>query len=190
VNELTQERLKQILEYNSETGEFIWRVSTAKRIKIGDKAGCLHKPTGYVVIRIDGNLYRSHRLVFLYEYGALPKTSIDHLDGNPANNKLANLNECLHAENCKNRKMTAQNSSGFTGVYLQKSGAQKLNKYWIAHWRDIAGKQKRKCFSILKHGYDNAFELAKMYRSERIQEMVSLGVKYTERHGLKQLLKD
>ena len=42
---------------------------------------------------------------------------IDHIDGNPSNNKLSNLRDVPHRINIQNRKSkTTRNKSGFLGV--------------------------------------------------------------------------
>ncbi|MBI3980687.1 HNH endonuclease [Candidatus Microgenomates bacterium] len=68
---------------------------------------------GYV-IATDMNLYerRMHRLIA----GAKPGESVDHIDGNPLNNQYTNLRICTHQQNCYNRKLNKNNTSGYKGV--------------------------------------------------------------------------
>lgn len=58
---LTSERLREVLAYDPDTGVFTRKVRTAKRVKIGDVAGCLNGK-GYIHISIDGRLHKAHRL--------------------------------------------------------------------------------------------------------------------------------
>lgn len=58
---ISQERLREVLDYNPETGEFRWKVATGPRAKIGAVAGRVVED-GYVRIKIDTHLYRAHRL--------------------------------------------------------------------------------------------------------------------------------
>ena len=46
---------------------------------------------------------------------------IDHLDGNPLNNKKNNLRICTHAENMRNSKIRINNKSGYKGVSYQEN---------------------------------------------------------------------
>jgi len=46
--------------------------------------------------------------------------SIDHVDGNGLNNQKANLRVASHAENCANRRINRNNTSGFKGVSKNK----------------------------------------------------------------------
>lgn len=102
VNNLTQEYLKSILEYNLETGKFIWLVKTSNRVKIGMYAGTLRN-NGYLKININGQLYYAHRLAWLYMTGKWPENHIDHKDGIKDNNKWENLREATYSQNNKNR---------------------------------------------------------------------------------------
>lgn len=85
---LTQSRLKTILHYDPETGMFRWRVSNGAA-KAGRLAGSL-RPNGYLHIGVDCNRYYSHRLAWLYVYGVWPKDQLDHINGIPNDNRIAN----------------------------------------------------------------------------------------------------
>jgi len=119
---LTQDRLKELFNYNQDTGEFTYKVNRATN-KTGDVAGCLdHK---YLRIRIDNKIYYCHRLAWLYMTGDWPKLFIDHIDMNCANNKWNNLRQCTNAENLRNTKPPVTNKSGIKGVRWHKQ-AKKL----------------------------------------------------------------
>jgi len=47
----TQERLKELLHYNPETGIFVWLHANCNRAKIGFMAG--YERDGYIVIGVD-----------------------------------------------------------------------------------------------------------------------------------------
>lgn len=124
---ITLARLLEVLEYFPATGVFVWRVTTAKRIKVGDVAGGVSQ--GYIIIRIDGRLYRAHRLAWLCMTGAWPTNGLDHRDGNRANNRWDNLREATQVQNMQNlRKAHGDNlSSGLLGASWDKQ-----NKKWRA----------------------------------------------------------
>jgi hypothetical protein len=116
---LTAERLRELLEYNPETGDFIWLVATGRRVHVGDVAGSTDSG-GYRHIRIDGELYRAHRLVFLYMTFAFPDSDVDHRDGDRANNRWGNLRTATASQNAANSTRPATNTSGFKGVSWHK----------------------------------------------------------------------
>lgn len=124
---LTPERVRELLHYEPETGVFTWRVATSRRVKVGDKAGCLHKRDGRVYISVDGKLYKAHRLAWLYMKAEWPAAGIDHRDGAPSNNRFDNLRPASQAENMQNlRKAHRDSSSGLLGAQRLRNGK------WIA----------------------------------------------------------
>lgn len=114
MSSLNSTRLKELLQYNHDTGVFTWIDNRGTRFKAGSEAGCLTSH-GYVQIRIDAKSYAAHRLVWLYMYGSFPDCSIDHIDGDKTNNARANLRLATQAENCQNLKKS-RGSSGYLGV--------------------------------------------------------------------------
>jgi hypothetical protein len=116
---ITQEKLKELLDYDPETGILTWRVSLNWRIKVGQRAGTHNKVEGYRKIKIFGRMYREHRIVWLYVHGWLPER-VDHDDGNGVNNRIGNLRDCTQAQNCANRKIHSNNESGYKGVWYSR----------------------------------------------------------------------
>jgi len=141
--EITQEKLKNILEYNFDTGIFIWKVSNSNAIKIGDIAGSPNK-CGYIVIQINNKAYLAHRLAWLYIYGKWPKKEIDHINGVECDNRFFNLRDVSHQENGKNQKLRATNTSGVTGV-----GWHKSTNRWVATIRTGGRCKYLGCFNNL-----------------------------------------
>ena len=116
--DLTADRLRELTNYDPDTGVFTWAISRRKCRK-GDRAGCVAR-NGYILIRIDDRLYLAHRLAWLHVHGRWPTEQIDHIDRNRANNALNNLREVTNAQNAYNQK-ARQNKSGFTGVHKENS---------------------------------------------------------------------
>jgi hypothetical protein len=112
---LTHERLLELLNYDRETGLFIWKTSRSNGIKVGDIAGFINH--GYRRIFVEGTFYQSHRLAWFYCHGAWPEFHIDHLNGNPSDNRLANLRDVPHCLNLQNQRTArSDNKLGFQGV--------------------------------------------------------------------------
>jgi len=125
---ITQKELRELLDYDSHTGVFKWKVSFQNRVK-GDVAGCIDKESGYIKIRLKGKLYRAHRLVWLYVYGKWPN-KIDHLNHIRDDNSLFNLREASSTENSRNQSKRKDNTSGYVGVTWNKA-----RKKWKAQIR-------------------------------------------------------
>jgi len=113
---ITQKRLKELLSYNTETGLFTWLVSTGKA-RAGSVAGTT-STNGYVYITANGTRRGAHRFAWMYVYGKFPKNDIDHINHNPADNRISNLREVTRAENMRNASLSKANTSGVTGVGL------------------------------------------------------------------------
>jgi hypothetical protein len=116
---LTIERLKELLCYCQETGEFTWRINRGARGRKGMPAGCLftdRSGTQYLRIKIDRIPYPAHRLAWFYVHGYMPDRLIDHRDGKGLNNAINNLREANRLQNARNRKTPRNNTSGFKGV--------------------------------------------------------------------------
>jgi hypothetical protein len=114
----TAATLRRTLSYDTETGDWKWRISAGTR-KEGAPAGN-KRPEGYRYIKINRRLYRTSRLAWLYVTGAWPKFEIDHINGDPSDDRWSNLRPATHAQNSKNRKLNVNNSSGYKGVFLNK----------------------------------------------------------------------
>lgn len=114
--------LHTTFEYSE--GNLYYKVSPAPRVAIGTVAGTYNVSNKTWQIGIKNKLYKTHRLVFLYHKGYLPKV-IDHIDRNPLNNKIENLREVTHSENCFNRLKNKNNTSGYKGVSFHKT----MNKW-------------------------------------------------------------
>ena len=128
-------KLQELITYDPELGTFTWKVSiggNGQRNVSGSKpAGSTaggHNDNGYYRIRIDGRSYLGHRLAWAITHGAWPVGSIDHINGNPRDNKLVNLRDVRQGENIQNqRRPHPRNTSGVLGV-----GKHTQYKKWLA----------------------------------------------------------
>lgn len=113
---LTKKQLHNELYYDRSTGEF-FRVKTGG-IQFKDSPAGSVGSGGYVKITINRVSYMAHHLVFIYEYGIYTNLIIDHIDGDPSNNKKYNLRSVTHQDNMKNKSLNSRNKSGINGVQL------------------------------------------------------------------------
>ena len=117
---ITQQRLHELFEYRDD-GNLIRKVSTTNRVKVGDVAGYRNNNNGRYYVTFNKKNYLLHRWIFMYHHGYLTNgKDVDHIDGNPGNNRIENLREITHAQNLLNSKIYHSNTSGIKGVYWNK----------------------------------------------------------------------
>jgi hypothetical protein len=133
---LTVERLRELLNYDSETGTFTRKVKArgGRYAWAGARVGYV-RPDGYRAIRIDVTRYREHRLAWFYVHGVWP-TELDHVNGVRSDNRLINLREATRSQNLANRPLLNNNTSGVRGVSFDSASG-----LWTASV-SINGKRK------------------------------------------------
>jgi hypothetical protein len=115
---LTAERLREVVDYDQATGIFTRRVRTSSNAMPGSVAGCHRRKRRCVEFRVDGVLYKAHRLAWFHVTGHWPTQEIDHIDGNPFDNRFANLRDVPRQTNAQNlkRATVCNRSTGVLGV--------------------------------------------------------------------------
>ena len=94
------------------------------------KNGWYVHATGYV----RKNIFKNGKWKTLTLSRVLNKTSdgldTDHINGNILDNRKANLRSCTRSQNCMNKKIDSNNTSGYKGVSSARGGG-KQKKYWV-----------------------------------------------------------
>jgi hypothetical protein len=129
-NEISQLRLKELLNYNPDTGIFTWKkrdwlVGKQKTFNTkyaGKEAGNKSLISGYIQIQIDGKNQLAHRLAFLYIEGKFPEKHTDHINGIRMDNRWVNLRKATASENLQNIKKAHKSnlSTGLLGSHFNK----------------------------------------------------------------------
>ena len=134
---MTQAELKDILEYNPETGSFRWvAIGKGRRYDVGSVDS-----VGYRCIRIDYIQHKAGRLAWLYVTGSWPTGQIVHKDGNLSNLKWANLADCTKSEVQHLRTRPPEhNTSGILGVRFRSR-----DNVWIASCQINGVTHSRSC---------------------------------------------
>ncbi len=129
----TQEYLLECFDYDQSTGDLTWKIRPLHHFN-GDQRACAWhenkwagKSAGYDALRPNGtrasrnvslnNKRRSvHRIIWKMVYGDDAEKVIDHINGNPWDNRLCNLRLATTSENMANRFAPSNNKSGIVGV--------------------------------------------------------------------------
>lgn len=123
---ITQERLKELFEYGAESGYLIRKESRGNGVVAGSILGS-RNGQGYLDGMVDGQTHRVHRLIWLYFYGVLPVSQVDHINGIRDDNRIENLRLVTHTQNQWNRRPQAGSTIGLKGVSYRKD-----RNRWVA----------------------------------------------------------
>lgn len=135
---MDQKTLHEWLNYDGQTGVFTWRKSPSQSVAAGDQAGHLQKLRSggqRRTISIKGQRFYAGRAAYIYAHGDIPKSMlVDHINGDPTDDRLCNLRLAGTAENTWNRrgKRGAKYLKGVTrterGRYKARIQAPNSNK--------------------------------------------------------------
>jgi len=122
----SMDELNDLLSYDVETGQFVWKKDRGFKARVNTPAGALGA-SGYVLMCISGKRYLAHRIAYKMVYGCDPQGILDHIDGDITNNRIANLRVANSVENQGNSRRPKHNTSGIKGVHWHKG-----DKRWTA----------------------------------------------------------
>ena len=134
--------LRQLLRYEPDTGKLFWKERGPEWFAAGGRTSSNHasatwntryagrealtarKTSGH----LHGLLFRratmAHRVAWAVYYGAYPAGHIDHINHDPADNRIANLRVVDDAANAKNRSPNKRKKSGLpAGVCIKRQAA-------------------------------------------------------------------
>lgn len=92
--------LRALFDYDAETGVLRWKVTTGARVS-GTIAG-RPQSYGYWRVTIHGVGFPVHRIAWCMTHGEWPNTILDHVNGEPGDNRIANLRLATPSENNAN----------------------------------------------------------------------------------------
>lgn len=153
---LTKKEVSEVLSYDPSTGEFVWLVNRRGGASAGNKAGTV-KTGGYVQINVLGKMCYAHRLAWLFEHGDWPVNHIDHIDGDPSNNRICNLRDVPVSMNMENQKKAhiSNKSCGLQGASFDKQTGRWSSKISVSNKTKNLGR------------YDSAQEAHSAYLSAK-----------------------
>lgn len=115
-------QVRECIDYNPLTGSFKW-AKKGQGIRLGKEAGTFSKD-GRREICILGRRHKAARLAWLMSTGEWPKFCIDHINGDPSDDRIENLRDVPHKTNIQNQRKahTGNHTSGLLGVTKHYSG--------------------------------------------------------------------
>ena len=132
MTEITPEIVRELLDYDPETGALTWREREEKWFKTGraystwnsryagKSALSSNSGQGYLRGRILGHFRFAHRVAYAHFHGAWPSQEIDHINQDRSDNRIKNLREVSHSQNMRNQSRRSDNTSGYCGVHRDK----------------------------------------------------------------------
>ena len=157
---VTQEQLHDLFEYR-EDGNLIRRVAVrgpggqiGRAIGSMSNGGKDRPDKKYMTTKIAGQYYYVHKLIYLYHHGYMPE-QVDHINRNSLDNRIENMRAATPSQNCSNRRLFKNNTSGFRGVAWDK-----IHKKWTSYI-SFGGKRKNLGY------YDDIDDAAKRSESAR-----------------------
>ena len=103
-------------EYRDD-GNLVWRVSRPGGKAIAGQVVGNRRRDGYVTVGLLGKKWLLHRIVYAMHHGHMPDV-IDHIDGDPSNNRVENLRPADNSKNQWNRKIDSRSKLGVKNVYF------------------------------------------------------------------------
>ena len=114
--EISSEYLNEIFRYDEATGHLIHK-RVQRGIQTGKVAG---NNNTYINVKINGRLYRSHRVIWCMVHGVWPEDIMDHINGDKHDNRLSNLREANRRQNGANQPSQPSNT-GYRNISWVKS---------------------------------------------------------------------
>lgn len=151
--ELTIDLLKELLDYDSNSGEFTWRVKRGS-VDVGTVAGYVSKSHGYANVKVLGRLYLAHRLAWFYTHGVWPTGELDHINRVRTDNRIVNLREASSYQNKRNYSRPKTNTTGVKEVQLPKGRSKYRASIYVNYERKHLG-----MFDTLEDA-ERAYEIA------------------------------
>jgi hypothetical protein len=127
---VTIELLRELISYDAHTGALTWLQRREDHFASDQRRACGRwnsryangpaltavEAAGYLHGDMMGKRYKAHRVAWALYHGEWPAEFIDHINGDPADNRIENLRVVSQQINAQNQKLGKANKSGVIGV--------------------------------------------------------------------------
>lgn len=137
---ITVDLLRELLDCDFATGQLVWKkrrrdlfpssqaCNAWNTARAGKLAFTSANAYGYKNGTIFSQTVRAHNVIWALYTGDWPAPMVDHINGDPADNRIDNLRAATPSVNMKNTGMSIANTSGVVGVHQR-------GKRWVAYIR-------------------------------------------------------
>ena len=170
-NEIRPDLVRELFDYNPDTGKFVWldrdeKLSHSQKSALrfnslfAGKEAFITPLNGYRSGNIFGTMMMAHRCAWAWVHGEWPNGQIDHINGVRSDNRLSNLRIVDNSENQKNAKLRSDNSSGCPGVMFdrnQKKWTAKIHergkRIWLGSFEQLSDAINARKQAEVRNGY-------------------------------------
>lgn len=168
--------LRNALDYDPLTGKLRWKARSIDQFKAGNASAAqkcsrwngrfagelaftAQTSNGYFTGMLDRRQMLAHRVIWVLVHGEWPADQIDHINGNPSDNRISNLRVVDDLENRRNQKMNSRNTSGVPGVSRCKDSrweahiGVKGQKVHLGHFSSFDAACKARIAAERKYGF-------------------------------------
>ena len=161
----TRQDLESVFTYDPESGK-LYRLTLSNGVESLTECGAKQKSARYKLVSFKNERYLIHRLIWVMIHGRSPEGEVDHVDGDPNNNRPGNLRLATSRQNNHNRRLSVRNKSGVKGVlWVEKIQRwrglviDQGHQHFVGHFLTVeeaavavAAKRKRLHGSFCNHG--------------------------------------
>lgn len=175
---ISPEKLRVLIKYDPTTGKLYWRRRSVEMFRdgkysaervcrtfnstyAGKEAFTASSRFGHKIGIVDGHPLQCGRVAWAIHYGKWPERFIDHINGDPSDNRIVNLREASRAQNNLNTKVRSDNTSGYKGVSRVSPSGK-----WVANIRVNGRKRSLGTFATRESAYAAYCEAAKCFHGD------------------------
>ena len=118
--------LRETFDYDPATGVVTWKRKIGQRAVPGKTVGTFKRH--YFTVKLEGKEYILARIIWKLVHGSDPELLVDHINGNPKDNRLSNLRLASRRQNAQNRKSFKGNDA--CNVHQVKTTGKWRAKIW------------------------------------------------------------